>query len=196
MRRVSDEALDQIFLEARTHRAWLDEPVDDATLRELYELLRFAPTSSNSNPGRFVFLRTREAKERLRPALVSGNVDKTMSAPVTAIVAYDLRFHEHLGRLFPEGPGMRALYERDPAFAEATARRNASLQGAYMILAARALGLDCGPMSGVDTAKVDAEFFPDGRLQANFLCNLGHGDRSKLRPRGTRLDFDEACLLL
>lgn len=196
MMRLGDDALDRLFRQARTHRSWRDEPVADAMLRELYELLRFAPTSANSSPGRFVFLRSREAKERLRPALVSGNVDKTMSAPVTAIVAYDLHFHEHVSRLFPDGAGMRALYDRDPGFAEETARRNSSLQGGYMILAARALGLDCGPMSGVDTAKVDAEFFPDGRLRTNFLCNLGHGDASKLRPRGPRLEFDEACLLL
>lgn len=193
---VNDEALDLLFREARTHIGWLDEPVADDTLRQLYDLLRWGPTSANSSPARFVFLRTREAKERLRPALSPGNVEKTMAAPVTAIVAYDLRFYEQLPRLFPHDPGMRDMFAKNTELLEVTAKRNSSLQGAYMILAARAIGLDCGPMSGFDNPKVDQEFFPEGHVRSNFLCNLGHGDRSKLHPRGPRLSFDEACTLL
>jgi 3-hydroxypropanoate dehydrogenase len=193
---VNDEALDQLFREARTHHVWLDRPVTDDTLRRLYDLLRWGPTSANSSPARFVFLRTPEAKERLRPALAPGNVAQTMAAPVTAIVAYDLRFYEQLPRLFPAVPAMHDMFARDADLAEATARRNSSLEGAYMILAARAVGLDCGPMSGFDNAKVDQEFFPGGRVHSNFLCNLGHGNAAKAHPRGPRLLFDEACTLL
>jgi 3-hydroxypropanoate dehydrogenase len=143
-----------------------------------------------------VFLRTPEAKERLRPALAPGNVAQTMAAPVTAIVAYDLRFYEQLPRLFPAVPAMQDMFAKNAELAEATARRNSSLQGAYMIVAARAVGLDCGPMSGFDNAKVDQEFFPGGHVHSNFLCNLGHGDAAKTHPRGPRLSFDEACTLL
>ena len=193
---VNDEALDRLFRQARTHHAWLNTPVTDDTLRQLYDLLRWGPTSANSSPARFVFLRTRKAKERLRPALAAGNVEQTMTAPVTAIVAYDLRFYEQLPRLFPHGPAMRDLFAKSTELAEVTARRNSSLEGAYMIVAARAVGLDCGPMSGFDNAKVDQEFFPEGHVHSNFLCNLGHGDPSKMHPRGPRLSFDEACTLL
>jgi 3-hydroxypropanoate dehydrogenase len=203
-------ALDQLFREARTPSHWLPKPVDDALLREIYDLFKWPPTSANGNPGRFVFLRTKDAKERLRPALAPGNVKKTMEAPVTVIVAYDLLFYEKLPKLFPNSPVMRHLFATQPQLVETTARRNSSMQGAYMILAARALGLDAGPMSGFDHAKVDEEFFaagkdcdgcdeeffPEGHVRSNFLCNLGYGDRSTLYPRNARLNFDEACLLL
>lgn len=207
---LADSALDQIFRSARTYSAWLDKPVSDETLRQLYELMKWGPTSSNSNPARFVFLFSRAAKERLRPTLAPGNVEKTMAAPVTVIVAYDLRFHEKLTRLFPHNTGMRAMFAANPQLVEITAKRNSSLQGAYLIIAARALGLDCGPMSGFDNAKLDdeffgsgkecegceQEFFPAGHVKSNFLCNLGYGDASKLLPRAPRLEFKEACTML
>lgn len=193
---INDEALAQIFLEARTHNGWLDEPVSDDDLRKLYDVVKWGPTSANGSPGRFVFIRSAEAKERLRPALSSGNVDKTMAAPVTVIVAYDLGFYDKLPQLFPHKPAMRDLYSGNEAFAEETARRNSSLQGAYLIIAARALGLDCGPMSGFDNAKVDADFFAGSQVKSNFLCNIGHGDSSVLMPRLPRLAFDEACTII
>jgi 3-hydroxypropanoate dehydrogenase len=207
---LQDESLDQLFRQARTFRAWRDEPVSDDTLRRLYELMKWGPTSANTCPARVVLVRSREAKERLRPALASGNVEKTMTAPVTAIIAYDLLFYEKLPRLSPHNKGLRDLYAGNPSLVEATAKRNSSLQGAYLILAARALGLDCGPMSGFDNSKVDAEFFgagkecegceqeffPAGHVKSNFLCNLGYGDPSRLHPRAPRLDFAEACTLL
>ena len=203
-------ALDQLFLTARTHYSWRDEPVSDDTLRRLYETMRWAPTSANTNPARLVFLRTPEAKARLFPALAPANVEKVRTAPVTAIVAYDLLFHQKLPRLFPHNPKMRAMFESNPQIVETTARRNSSLQGAYLMLAARALGLDVGPISGFDNAKVDEEFFgagkecagcdqeffPEGHVRSNFLCNLGYGDPSKLFPRLPRLAFEEACSLL
>jgi 3-hydroxypropanoate dehydrogenase len=192
---IDDAALDQIFRTARTHNAWTDEPVSDETLRELYDLLKQGPTSANNSAGRFLFLRTREAKERLRPALSAGNTEKTMAAPVTAIVAYDPKFYDHLPRLFPHTDA-RAWYAENEELAEATAFRNGTLQGAYLIIAARALGLDCGGMSGFDNAKVDAEFLTDRGWKSNFLVNIGHGDPSGVRPKGPRFAFDEACLLL
>jgi 3-hydroxypropanoate dehydrogenase len=193
--RISGQALDHLFREARTHTSWLPKPVPAALLREAYELARMAPTSANSSPGRFVFLVTPEAKNRLLPALAAGNVEKTRTAPATAIIAWDTEFYEHLPRLFPQAD-MRSYFVGNAALIEETAFRNGSLQGAYFILAARALGLDCGPMSGFDAAKVNAEFFPDGKWKANFLCNLGYGDRSKLNPRNPRLDFEQACRVL
>ncbi len=206
---LSNEVLDQLFRTARTHNAWLDRPVSDELLHQVYDLMKWGPTSANLCPARILFLRTREAKERLRPALMPGNVEKTMAAPVTAIVAYDERFYEQAPRLFPHSPGMRDLFINSPDLAEATAFRNGTLQGAYLILAARSLGLDCGPMSGFDNAKVDDEFFPPprdeqgmdevkpaGRLRSNFLCNLGYGDPAGLHPRGPRLEFEEACQLI
>jgi 3-hydroxypropanoate dehydrogenase len=192
---IDDAALDQLFRTARTHNAWTDEPVSDETLRELYDLLKQGPTSANNSAGRFLFLRTREAKERLRPALSAGNTEKTMAAPVTAIVAYDPKFYDHLPRLFPHTDA-RAWYAENEELAEATAFRNGTLQGAYLIIAARALGLDCGGMSGFDNAKVDAEFLTDRGWKSNFLVNIGHGDPSGVRPKGPRFAFDEACLLL
>ena len=207
---LSDEALDQIFRQARTHTAWLDKPVSDGTLQQLYDLMKCGPTSANTSPARFLFLRTPEAKQRLLPALSPTNVDKTMQAPVTAIIGYDASFYDKLPKLFPHNPKMRDLFANSPELAEVTAKRNSSLQGAYLIIAARALGLDCGPMSGFDNAKVDHEFFGAGReehgcdqeffptthVRSNFLCNLGYGDPAKLFPRNPRLDFEEACELL
>lgn len=186
------EAQDLIFRAARTHNAFLDEPVSDAVLRALYDLLKWGPTSANTSPMRLVFVKSKEAKELLAPALSQGNLAKTMAAPVTAIVAHDTRFAEHLPRLFPSSPGAASWFASEEA-AKVTAFRNGTLQGAYLIIAARALGLDCGPMSGFDNAKVDAAFFPDGRYRSNFLVNLGHGDPKGLHPRGPRLEFDEVC---
>jgi 3-hydroxypropanoate dehydrogenase len=193
--KISDQALDQIFLDARTHNAWLPKPVPVETLREAYELARWGPTSANSSPARFVFLTSEAAKARLLPALAPLNVDKTKSAPVTVIIAWDAEFYDQLPKLLPH-VDMRPMFAGNQALAEDTAFRNSSLQGGYFILAARAVGLDCGPMSGFDKAKVNAEFFPDGKWKANFLCNIGYGDRSKLFPRNPRLDFDEACRVL
>lgn len=207
---LNDDALDQLFRQARTHNAWLDKPVGDDLLRQLYELMKWGPTSANSSPARILFLRTAEARQRLKPALSPGNVAKTMSAPVTAIIGYDGRFYEHLPKLFPHTDA-RAWFANTPELAEVTARRNSSLQGAYLMLAARSLGLDCGPMSGFDQAKVEREFFPrgdeqqddfqqeyfpDSHIKTNFICNLGYGDPAKLLPRSPRLAFDEACKLL
>jgi 3-hydroxypropanoate dehydrogenase len=193
---VNDEALDILFQKARTHNVFLDEPVSDDLLRQVYDLMKWGPTSANSSPGRILFLRTPEAKERLRPALSPNNLDKTMKAPVTAILAYDLKFYEKLPKLFPHNPAARDWFSKSPQLAEVTAFRNGTLQGGYFILAARALGLDCGPMSGFDNAKVDAEFFAGEPLKSNFLCNLGYGDDTKLMPRNPRLKFEEACRLL
>jgi 3-hydroxypropanoate dehydrogenase len=207
---IASDALDTLFRKARSYTAWQPRPIADDTLRDLYDLLKWGPTSANATPARFAFLRTLEAKERLRPALAPLNVAKTMAAPVTVIVAYDLKFYEHLPKLFPHNPGMTKLFESSPELVEATAKRNSTLQGAYMMLAARALGLDCGPMSGFDHAKVDEEFFaagkpcfgcdqeffPEGHVKVNFLCNLGYGDPSTLHPRLPRLSFGEACSLL
>jgi 3-hydroxypropanoate dehydrogenase len=189
---LPDADLDQLFREARTHNSFHDRPVPEATLRLVYDLLKWGPTSANSSPARFVFLVTAEAKQRLRPALSPGNLDKTMAAPVTVIVGYDLEFHETLPTLFPHVDA-RAWFAGKPDHILTTAFRNGSMQGAYLILAARAVGLDCGPMSGFDNAKVDATFFPDGKVKSNFLCNLGYGDRAKLMPRNPRLPFEEAC---
>ncbi len=192
---LDDRALDQLFRAARTYRSWTAEPVPETLLQAVYELAKMGPTSGNCSPMRILFLRSAEAKARLAPALDRGNVKQTMAAPVTAVIAYDMEFYEHLPRLFPHEDA-RSWFAGKPAVIRATAVRNGSLQGAYFMLAARALGLDCGPMSGFDNAKLDQEFFPDGRIKSNFLCNLGHGDATGLRPRGPRLDFDEACKIL
>jgi|SRR5579871_1017021 len=192
---VSSEALDQLFREARTLRAWLPERVPEAVLHELYDLTRLGPTSANSCPARFVFLISDEAKARLLPALDPGNVEKTRTAPVTVIVAYDTEFYEKMSKLTP-GVDWRSRFAGRPAAIEETAFRNGTLQGGYLIMAARALGLDCGAMSGFKAEKVNQEFFPGGKWKANFLVNLGYGDWSTLTPRGPRLDFDEACVLL
>ncbi len=184
-----------LFTDARTHNKWTDEPVLDSTLYELYDLVKMGPTSANCSPARFTFLRTKEAKERLKPALSAGNVDKTMAAPVTVIVAEDPLFYDKLSTLFPHADA-RAWFASNDALATETAFRNGTLQGAYLILAARAVGLDAGPMSGFDKAKVDTEFFWSNGWKSNFLVNLGHGDPEGLFPRNPRLPFDEACQLL
>ena len=197
MRPTLDQAaLDLLFVTARTQNGWLPTPVGDDQLRRIYDVMKWGPTSANSCPARFVFLRTPAAKARLLPALSAGNMDKTKQAPVTAIIGYDTRFFEWLPKkLFAHRPDMADNYAKNPALAEITAFRNGTLQGAYFMLAARAVGLDVGGMSGFDNAKVDAEFFPDGRVKSNFLCNLGHGDPRRVLPRLPRLDFDEACTL-
>ena len=193
---VDEKALDSLFREARSYTKWQPRPVTDQTVRDLYDLLKWAPTSANSSPARFAFLRSKEAKERLRPALAPLNIEKTMTAPVTVIVAYDLKFYEQLPKLFPHNAGMMKLFQGNPELVEATAKRNSSLQGAYLILAARALGLDCGPMSGFDNAGVDAAFFSGTSIKSNFLCNIGYGDPAGLRPRSPRFSFDEMAKIV
>lgn len=189
---LDSAALDLLFREARTHNGWQGRPVPEALLRELWDLVKWGPTSANCLPARLVFVVSPEAKEKLRPCLMEGNLAKTMAAPATAIVGYDLDFPDTLPRLFPHTDA-RSWFVGNEALTETTAFRNSSLQGAYFMLAARALGLDCGPMSGFDAAKVEAAFFPGGRVKANFLCNIGYGDPAQLFPRSPRLDFDEAC---
>lgn len=190
---LAQSALDQLFLQARTHNAWQSTPVPDALLHQLYELFRMGPTAANSCPARIVFVKSPEAKERLAPALAEGNRIKTMAAPVTAIVAYDLHFYEKLDKLFPNAPGARSWFDFDEQVAYTNAFRGGTLQGAYLMIAARALGLDCGPMGGFDNAKVDELFFAGTSVRSNFLCNLGYGDIAGVYPRNARLEFDEAC---
>ena len=195
---LDQTALNTIFLEARTHTAWLPKPVDDDLLRRVYDVAKFGPTSANTSPMRVLFVKSPAAKERLKPALAPGNIEKTMSAPATAIVATDMHFYEQVPKLFPHNPGFAKSFT-EPGKEEFTrihAFRNATLQGAYLILAARALGLDAGPMSGFDNAKVDEAFFPDLPWKSNFLINLGYGDPSTLKPRNPRLTFDEACRIV
>lgn len=196
MEKISENCLEQIFYGARTHNKWYDKPVTDEKLQEVYAMMRLAPTNANCCPLRIFFLKSKEAKERLRPHLDPGNLNKTMAAPATAILAYDLEFYEYLPTLFPFADA-KSWYEGKKEFAEETAFRNSSLQGGYFILAARSCGLDCGPMSGFSKQGVNKEFFPDGRLKSNFLCNLGYGDPVGLPgPRAPRLSFDEACKIL
>jgi 3-hydroxypropanoate dehydrogenase len=190
---VNDEALDLLFRSARTHTAWRDEPVDDALLRQVYDLARLGPTSANMCPLRVVFVKSPAAKEKLKPCLDPGNVEKTMRAPVTAIFAMDIRFYEKLPKLYPHADAKAWFKDLPENVLEYIALRNSSLQGAYFMLAARALGLDCGPMSGFNNALVDAAFFAGTTVKSNFLCNLGHGDPAKLHPRNPRLAFEEAC---
>jgi 3-hydroxypropanoate dehydrogenase len=192
---ISEEALDQLFLEARTYSVWRSEPVPAELLRKIYDLARLGPTSANGSPGRFLFLTTPEAKARLKPALMPLNVEKTMSAPMTVIIAWDTEFHEKLPKLFPHAD-MRSYFVGNQPLIHETAFRNSSLQAAYFILAARALGLDCGPMSGFDAGKVNEEFFADGKWKVNLICNLGYGDADKLYPRNPRLEFEEAASIL
>jgi 3-hydroxypropanoate dehydrogenase len=192
---LDDATLAALFHDGRTHNKWTDQPVTDDELRTLYDLLKMGPTSANCSPGRFLFVRTQYAKEKLRPALSAGNTDKTMAAPVTVIVAYDPKFYDYLPRLFPHADA-KSWFTDNPGLSEETAFRNGTLQGAYMILAARALGLDCGPMSGFDRAKVDAAFLSDRGWKSNFLVNIGHGDPEGLYPRSPRFGFDEACVLM
>ena len=190
---LSNEGQDLIFRNARSHSYWLDQPVDDALLRQVYELTKMGPTSANMCPLRIMFVKSREAKERLKPALDAGNVRKTMTAPVTAILGMDVHFYEKLPELFPHADARAWFKDLPEQVLESIALRNSSLQGAYFMLAARSLGLDCGPMSGFNNAKVDAEFFAGTTVKSNFLCALGYGDASKLHPRSPRLTFEEAC---
>lgn len=189
---LSEDALNTLFTEARTHSAWRDAPVGSALLERVWELARMGPTSANCSPMRAVFVTSPEAKAKLKPCLAEGNVEKTMQAPVTAIIGMDMGFYEKLPKLFPHTDA-RSWFIGNEALIADTAFRNSSLQGAYLMLAARALGLDCGPMSGFDNAAVDAAFFTGTRVKSNFLCNLGYGDAGKLYPRSPRLSFGEAC---
>lgn len=195
-RRIAIESIDQVFNDARTHSSWLDMPISDDLLKAIYDLMKMAPTSANCSPARILFVKSDEAKERLKPLLMEGNVEKTMTAPATAIIGYDLEFYEHLPELFPFADA-RSWFVGNDAMIQDTAYRNSSLQGAYFMLAARSLGLDCGPMSGFNNNGVDKEFFPGGKVKSNFLCNLGYGDDAKLPgPRAPRLDFDEVCEII
>jgi 3-hydroxypropanoate dehydrogenase len=189
---LNDNAIDQLFREARSYNAWSSQPVNDALLHALYELMKWGPTAANSCPARIVFVKSAEAKERLKPCLDKGNVEKSMSAPVVAIIGMDMEFYEKLPKLFPHTDA-RSWYAGKPEKIAENAMRNSTLQGAYLMLAARAMGLDCGPMSGFDRDAIEAAFFPDGTVKANFICAIGHGTTEKLHDRGPRLTFNEAC---
>jgi 3-hydroxypropanoate dehydrogenase len=192
MATVDNAALDILFRNARTHNGWLDKPVDDVLLQQAYDLAKMGPTSANCSPLRIVFVKSAEAKEKLRPCLAAGNLEKTMAAPIVALFANDLAFYDKLPKLFPHTDA-RSWFVGNDALIQTTAFRNGSLQAAYFMLAARSLGLDCGPMSGFDNAKLDAAFFAGTTYKSNFICSIGYGDVSKLHPRGPRLDFAEAC---
>ena len=191
---IAKESIQQLFTAARTHHAWRDSPVSDGLLHEIYELTKWGPTSANCLPMRIAFVKSKAAKEKLLPALAGGNLEQVRAAPVTAIIAYDQKFYDHLPTLFPAFDA-RSMFVSNPSLSEQTAFRNGSLQGAYFILAARALGLDTGPMSGFDNAKVDQAFFENSSWKSNFLCNIGYGDAAKLYPRGPRLRFDQTCVI-
>ena len=193
---MSQDFLNKLFVKARSHNNWKSKDVDTKILENLYDLIKNCPTSANSEPMRIIFLKSKEAKERIRPHLSEGNVEKTMTAPIVAIIAYDSKFYEHLPKLFPHNPGMKKVLSTPPTKAEITAFRNSTLQGGYFMLAARALGLDVGPMSGFDNAGVDKEFFSDGRFKSNFLCNLGYGDETKLLDKLPRFEFSQVCKIL
>jgi nitroreductase len=193
--RLSDAALDQLCRSARTHNGWKSDPISEATLRELYELTRMGPTAANGSPARFVFVTSVEGRETLASVASGANQAKIRQAPATVIIGHDLDFAERLDTLFPHAPGMKAVFA-NPALAEPTAFRNGTLQGAYLILAARSLGLDCGPMSGFDNARVDGLFFPGGRIRSNFICSIGHGSGENLFERSPRLAFEDACRIV
>lgn len=193
--KLPDASLDQLFRDARTHNAWQDRDVPDSLLHEIVDLLKLGPTSANCSPARFLFVKSRAAKEKLKPHLSDGNREKTMKAPVCAIIGYDLDFYDHLPYLFPH-TNAKSWFEGKPKKIEETAFRNGTLQGAYLIMAARALGLDCGPMSGFDNEAVDKEFFADTNVKSNFLCNLGFGDGADLKPRAPRFRFDQIALIV
>lgn len=195
---IPQSALDSLFSDARTHNGWTAQSVGDEQLRLLYDLMKWGPTSMNCAPARIIFLRTDAARQRLKPCLSPGNVNKTLTAPITAIIGTDYEFYEHLPRLFPHSSGLRDMFAQahDKTPTELTAFRNCSLQGGYFIMAARAIGLDCGPMSGFDADALDKEFWAGTRVRTNFLCNLGQGDRTKLFGRLPRFEFDEVCRLL
>ncbi len=190
---LDQAALDQLFFDAHTHNAWQDKPLPDELLRRLYDTFRMGPTSANCCPARIVFVKSAEAKKKLDPALQEGNRAKSMAAPVTAIIGYDLHFYERMGKLYPNAPDARSWFDSDEQTAFTNAFRNGTLQGGYLIIAARALGLDCGPMSGFDNALVDQLFFAGTPVKSNFMCNLGYGDPKGVFPRNPRLGFDEAC---
>lgn len=192
---ISVEAIKQVFTEARSHHAWQSKPVSDELLKEIYHLTKWGPTSANANPGRVVFVKSSEAKEKLIPSLMGSNVEQVKMAPVTVIIAQDQNFYEELPKLFPFAD-LRGMFASNKELSEATAFRNSSLQGAYFILAARALGLDVCPMSGFDNVKLDEAFFKGTSWKSNFICTLGYGDHSKLNPRGPRIDFEKACKIL
>ncbi len=196
IQKLDADGLDLLFRDAHTHNKWLDIPVPDATLAEIFDLMKMAPTSANCSPARIVFVRSRQAKERLRPAMASGNLEKTMAAPVTAILAYDMAFYEKMDFLFPHAKDAKSWFTGSPAKIQENAVRNGTLQAAYFLLAARAAGLDAGPMSGFDNAMVDAEFFAGSAVKSNFLCNLGHGDPAGVYARSPRFAFDDACRIL
>ena len=195
---VDEKFLDRVFRNGRSQNGWLAEPVSDEQLKQVYELMKWGPTSVNCSPARIVFVRSEAAKAKLKDALSPGNVDKSMTAPVLAVVGYETRFYDDLPRLFPHNPAVKTWFEGEAklGFAQTTAFRNGTLQGGYLIAAARAVGLDCGPMSGFDNAKVDAAFFAGTSVKSNFICGLGRGDPSKLFPRSPRLSFEEACKLI
>jgi 3-hydroxypropanoate dehydrogenase len=193
--RLADPALDQLFRTARSHNGWNTDPLPESTLREIYDLAKFGPTAANTSPARFVFVTSAEAKEKLASVASGANQAKIKAASATVIIGYDLDFPEHLATLFPHAPGMKAVFA-DPAVAEQTAFRNASLQGAYLIIAARSLGLDCGPMSGFDNGKVDALFFAGTRVKSNFICSIGHGNGENQFDRLPRLSFEDACKIV
>lgn len=190
---LNQEALNQLFLEAHTHNGWQDRAVPDELLGKLYDVFRMGPTSANCSPARVVFVKSKAAKKKLNSAIAEGNRIKTMAAPVTAIIGYDMHFYDNLGKLFPNAPTAKSWFDKDENVAFTAAFRNGSLQGGYLIIAARALGLDCGPMSGFDNAQVDELFFAGTSVKSNFICNLGYGDTSKVYPRNPRLEFEEAC---
>jgi 3-hydroxypropanoate dehydrogenase len=193
---ISDSDLDTLFRSARTQNKWQDKPVSNTMLMAIYDLMRWGPTAANTTPARLYFITTPEVKARLKPHLSAGNRDKTMAAPVTVIIAYDLDFPETLPKLFPNAPSMKDNFAGKPEMTKTSAFRNSTLQGAYFIIAARALGLDCGPMSGFDNDAVDQEFFAGTNIKSNFICSIGYGDPSGVFPRNPRLAFDEACKIL
>ncbi len=193
---LDDRGLDLIFRNARTQNSWQPEAIPVELLHRIYDLAKLGPTAANTSPARFVFVMSKEGKEKLKPALSPGNLEKTMAAPVTVIVAYDTKFYEHLPVLFPHNQTAKSWFEGNEPHIMETAMRNSSLQGAYFMIAARSLGVDCGPMSGFDQAKLNAAFFPDGRIRANFLCNLAYGDDKAIFPRSPRLSFEQACQIV
>ncbi len=192
---LDDAALDILFRKARSHNGWLDKPVTEAQLKQVYELMKWGPTSANSCPARLVFVQSEAAKQRLKPCLHEGNVEKSMTAPVVVIIGMDLEFYEEFDILFPHTDA-KSWYVGNEAKIQQSAFRDSSLQAAYLMLAARSIGLDCGPMSGVDNAMLDAEFFPQGKVKSNFICALGYGDKSKLHPRLARLEYERVCQLI
>lgn len=193
---LDDQGLDLLFREARTHRKWQDKDVSEVLIKAVYDLMKMGPTEANTCPARFVFVKTPEAKLRLKPHLDAGNVDKTMTAPLTAIIAHDMQFYDQMPKLFPHEPTARSWFAGKEEKIKVVAMRNSSLQAAYLMLAARALGLNCGPMGGFNAEGINKEFFADGQYKVNFLCNIGYGDASALFPRSPRLDFDEACEII